>query len=156
MQLLKKLLAKLWKVLNLLKKLQLAIMRFIQQQFLIGVTGVIINEKNQVLLFKHTYRQQEWSLPGGYLHVAEHPGVGLAREIFEESGFRVVVIEQLKTAADPDEARLDIACLGRFEGGTFTPSEEVSEYQFCDFSELPPLARSQKKLIKQAYELEHW
>ena len=35
------------------------LMDFFQNKFLVGVTGVIFNEKNEVLLFKHTYRHVE-------------------------------------------------------------------------------------------------
>ena len=64
-------------------------MNLVQDQFLVGVTGVIFNEKNEVLLFKHTYRKQSWSLPGGYLKAGEHPAEALEREIKEESGLVV-------------------------------------------------------------------
>lgn len=47
-------------------------MRVVQDQFLIGVTGIIFNEKREVLLFKHSYRQTVWSLPGGYLKSGEN------------------------------------------------------------------------------------
>lgn len=56
-------------------------MRLFQSQFLIGVTGVILNDKKEVLLFKHTYRQHAWSLPGGYMQAGEHPAEALEREI---------------------------------------------------------------------------
>lgn len=74
---------------------QLSIMRIFQDQFLIGVTGIIFNNKNQVLLFKHTYRQTDWSLPGGYIKSKEHPFESLEREILEESGLVVSVEDQM-------------------------------------------------------------
>jgi len=45
----KSLFAKLWKLLNLPKGVQLFIMRFFQNQFLVGVTGVIFNKKNGIV-----------------------------------------------------------------------------------------------------------
>ncbi len=39
-------LAKIYKVLHLSKGLQLFVMRFLQDQFLVGVTGIIFNDKN--------------------------------------------------------------------------------------------------------------
>src|SRR3989338_2266223 len=100
-------LAKLWRFLSLPKNLQLYFMRLIQNEFLIGVTGVILNEKNEVLICKHTYRQAKWSLPGGYIKSKEHPKEGLAREIEEETGFIVRIGKQLRIRTDRETARLD-------------------------------------------------
>ncbi len=143
-------LAKIWKALSFPKLLQLSIMRLVQSQFLVGVTGIIFNEKNEVLLFKHTYRQTPWSLPGGYLQSKEHPFEGMEREIAEESGFVVSIDEQLKVRTDRETSRLDIVLVGRFMGGEFTPSSEVSEYGFFTMETLPLIARNQLFLIQQA------
>lgn len=146
----KSLLAKVWKLLNLPKGAQLFFMRFFQNQFLVGVTGVIFNQKNEVLLFKHTYRQQSWSLPGGYVKAGEHPREALEREIKEESGLVVSVDESLKTRTERDGARLDMCYTGVFIGGEFTPSSEVSEYGFFTQDALPLLRSNQVILIEAA------
>jgi len=105
-------------------------MRFFQDQFLVGVTGIIFNDKKEVLLFKHVYRAHQWSLPGGYLKSGEHPREGLEREIKEESGLVVSADELLKTRTDRETARLDICYVGCYVGGDFVPTHEVSEYGF--------------------------
>src|SRR3990167_11349738 len=115
----KSLFARLWKLLNLPKGSQLFFMRLFQNQFLVGVTGVIFNQKNEVLLFKHTYRQQSWSLPGGYMKAGEHPKEALEREIREESHLVVSVDESLKTRTQRGGARLDMCYVGVFIGGEF-------------------------------------
>lgn len=143
-------LAKLYKALHLPKNLQLMVMRFFQDQFLIGVTGVIFNDQNEVLLFKHVYRAHSWSLPGGYLKAGEHPREGLEREIKEESSLVVSIDEQLKTRTDRDSARIDICYLGVLIGGDFKPSAEVSEYGFFTQDNLPLLRRNQIFLIDEA------
>ncbi len=78
--------------------------------------------------FKHSYRQTVWSLPGGYLKSGEHPGDGLER----------------------DSARLDLCYVGKFIGGHFSPSSEVTEYGFFSFENLPIIATSQLYLIENA------
>lgn len=145
-------LAKIWKLLKLPKGFQLFIMRFIQDQFLIGVTGIFFNDKKEVLLFKHSYRQTTWSLPGGYLKAKEHPKEGLEREIKEESGLVVSADEKLKTRTDRETARLDICYVGKFIGGEFTPSHEVTEFGLFSFDNLPIIAKNQLYLIQQALE----
>jgi len=146
----KSLLAKIWKLLNLPKGNQLFFMRLFQNQFLVGVTGVIFNQMNEVLLFKHTYRQQSWSLPGGYMKAGEHPAEAIEREIKEESGLVVSVDESLKTRTDRTGSRLDICYIGVFMGGEFTPSEEVSEYGFFSQDTMPLLRSNQVFLIVSA------
>lgn len=149
----KLLLAKIWKALHLPKDLQLFIMRLFQDQFLVGVTGIILNDKNQILLFKHSYRSHAWSLPGGYLKGGEHPREALEREIKEESGLIVSVDDSLKTRTDRDTALLDMCYTGILIGGEFKSSQEVTEYGFFDQNSLPLLRKNQLFLIDEALKL---
>lgn len=137
-------------MLHLPKGLQLFIMRFFQDQFLVGVTGIIFNAKDEVLLFKHVYRAHAWSLPGGYMKAGEHPREALEREIKEESNLVVSVDDSLKTRTDRDEARLDMCYIGELIGGDFTPTNEVSEYGFFKQDKLPLLRENQVFLIDEA------
>lgn len=116
---------------------------------MVGVTGVIFNDKKEVLLFKHSYRQQAWSLPGGYLKAGEHPAEALEREIKEESGLVVSADEMLKTRTDRDDSRLDMCFVGVFIGGEFKPSNEVSEYGFFSQDQMPLLRSNQVFLIDE-------
>lgn len=147
----KTLLAKLWGWLKLPKGVQLAVMNLFQDKFLIGVTGIIFNEKREVLLFKHSYRSHQWSLPGGYLKGGEHPREGLEREIKEESGLVVSVDESLKTRTDRDNAVLDMCYTGVLIGGEFVPSHEVTEYGFFTQDNMPLLRSNQVFLIDTAF-----
>ncbi len=142
-------LTKLWRLLKLPKKIQLNIMRLTQDQFLVGTTGIILNKENEVLLLKHTYRQNKWSLPGGYMKATEHPTEGLEREIEEESGLIVSIDQEIKIRADRETARLDIAYIGAYIGGEFKASNEVSEAGFFSFEDLPILSRNQLLMIKE-------
>ncbi len=142
-------LSKLWRLLSIPKNLQLSIMRLTQNEFLIGVTGVILNDRNEVLMCKHIYRQIKWSLPGGYIKGKEHPKEGLVREIEEETGFIVRIGEQLRIRTDRETARLDISFVGSYIGGEFRPSHEVSEAHFFAYENLPILSQNQLILIKE-------
>lgn len=149
----KTLLAKLWRKLHLPKRIQLGVMQIFQDKFLIGVTGIIFNDKREVLLFKHSYRAHPWSLPGGYLKAKEHPREGLEREILEESGLVVSVDRQLKTRTDRDVAVLDLCYIGVLIGGEFTPTHEVKEYGFFAFDKMPLLRSNQVFLINKALKM---
>jgi ADP-ribose pyrophosphatase YjhB (NUDIX family) len=111
---------------------------------------VIFNEKKEVLLFKHTYRQHPWSLPGGYVKAGEHPKEALEREVKEESNLVISADRQLKTRTDREGARLDMCYTGVFIGGAFTPSKEVTEYGFFAQDKMPLLRSNQVFLIEEA------
>ena len=145
------LLAKLWRKLGFAKNIQLFVMRLMHDTFLVGLTGIIRNEKGEILLFKHTYRAHSWSLPGGYMKSGEHPKEGLEREILEESGLVVSVDESLKTRTDRTGARLDLCFTGVLIGGEFTPSAEVAEYGFFARDNMPLLRSNQVLLIELVF-----
>lgn len=144
------LLVKVWKLFSFPKRLQLALMRIKEDEFLIGLTGVILNDKNEILVVNHSYRDGvRWSLPGGYIKGKEHPREGLTREIEEETGFIVQVTRELKIRTDRETARLDISLLGHYVGGEFSKSAEVSEAKFAKFEDLPLLRQDQLTLIQK-------
>lgn len=126
-------------------------MRRLNDQFLIGVTGIIFDDDGRVLLFRHTYRDTDsWSLPGGYIKAKEHPKEALEREIKEESGLIVSADERLKLRTDRESPRIDITYVGKFIGGDFKASDEVKEAQFFSFSKLPLLRTDQLYFIERA------
>jgi ADP-ribose pyrophosphatase YjhB (NUDIX family) len=126
-------------------------MRKVNDQFLVGVVGIFIDDKNRILLFKHTYRgNNKWSLPGGYLKGKEHPKEGLEREVKEESGLVVSADERLKIRTDRDSARLEIVYKGKYIGGVFSPSNEVKEIGFFPFEKLPSIPTDQLIFIEKS------
>lgn len=146
-----KLLLKAWKHVPFGKTLRSLFLRTVNDQFLIGVTGVIFNNKNEILLLKHTYRKTAWSLPGGYLQANEHPREGLAREIKEETNFNVKILKFIKSRTNR-EGRIDLCYFGKFKSGTFKKSEEVVNYKFVSPQDLPKLLDDQYKQIKEGVE----
>lgn len=53
--------------------------------------GVVLNDRGELLLAKHTFRDGAWGLPGGWVNPHEHPAAAVAREVGEETGVRVTV-----------------------------------------------------------------
>ncbi len=103
-----------------------------------------------MLLFKHSYRQLKWSLPGGYVKSKEHPFEGLEREIEEESGLIISADEQVNIRTDRKTSRMDITIIGKYIGGEFKSSHEVSEYGFFSFETLPRISKNQLLVIERA------
>ena len=147
----KSILLKIWKALKLTTGLQLFAMRQINDQFLIGVTGIIFNNDGKILLVKHTYRDEDnWSLPGGYIKAKEHPKEGLEREVEEECGAIISADRRLKIRTDRHSSRLDIVYVGTYMGGELKNSDETETAGFFDFNTLPVLPKDQLIFIERA------
>lgn len=129
-------------------------MRRVNDQFLVGVTGVFLDHKNRILLVKHSYRDNGfWSLPGGYLKGGEHPKEGLEREVKEETGYEVSADYRLKIRTDRSSSRLDLTYSGEFFGGILTKSKEIVAAKMFPFEELPLLPDNQILFIERALRL---
>lgn len=65
---------------------------------IVGVGGVTIRD-GRVLIMRRAYAplQGEWSIPGGGLDVGETIAEGVRREVEEETGIQVRVLDQIET-----------------------------------------------------------
>ncbi len=119
-------------------------------RFLVAVMGIITNEKNQLLLVKHTYRDEPWGVPSGWIEY-EQPFSGLEREVLEETGLTIKADSILSTRYVSKPNRIDLIVKGSFVEGTFRPSAEVSDYGFFDIGNWPQgMPEEQQLLIKDS------
>ncbi|GHC95378.1 NUDIX hydrolase [Nocardiopsis terrae] len=65
---------------------------YIPRTYPVSVKGVVIRD-NRVLLLRN--ERNEWELPGGKIEIGETPEGCLAREVEEETGWPVRVVEIL-------------------------------------------------------------
>lgn len=147
----KRLLYKLWRILPLPFFVRAGLMWAINPKFLIGVDGIILNARQEILLFKHTYRKEHpWGLPSGYLIKGEDPADAVTREIYEESGFNVRITRLLEAYRFRETSRIGLIYQGELiEETGFIPSEEVQEAGFFALDSLPDLTEHQIELIKK-------
>jgi len=148
----KRLLLWLWREIHFPFALRYLFLWVFNQKFLIGVDALIVNENQEVLLFKHSYRKDiPWGLPGGWLKKGENPVEAVEREIQEESGFRVRIIKPLVIDTSEKYSRVDIVYLGELEGETrFVSSDEVVEAGFFPVDEMPKIIYHQEEIIRDA------
>lgn len=55
----------------------------------VGVRAIVLNEKNEILLVRHTYNN-DWYLPGGGVNNNETSIAAIIRELQEETGIQVI------------------------------------------------------------------
>jgi 8-oxo-dGTP diphosphatase len=118
-------------------------------RFIVGVLGVVLDERGRVLLFRHTYRPfAPWGLPSGWMKPNESPAEAIVREVREETGLAIEVVEvlELGTAARPQHLDVWLRCRSR--GGSPGPSAEVDEARFFELDALPPLIAEQERFLR--------
>ena len=148
---LKRILLKIWRVLPLW--LQVAASRLIRPLFQVFAAAVIFDEGRNILLVKSTYnRFHPWGLPGGSLEYAEHPEEAVIREVMEETHL-TICIEKLLLVSSWTPDRVGLYYLCRITGGTFSPSDEVSEFAFFSLDDLPDVRPLDRDMIKRLHGL---
>jgi ADP-ribose pyrophosphatase YjhB (NUDIX family) len=65
-------------------------------------SGVVLNDKNQVLLVKHK-KLGKWIYPGGHLELDETPDECVVREIFEETTLKTEIIDTRNQSLGDDD-----------------------------------------------------
>jgi 8-oxo-dGTP pyrophosphatase MutT (NUDIX family) len=144
------LLLRVWRDVPFPSWLRHVFLRVLNPSFMVGAMALIQDEQGRVLVLEHTYRKDiPWGLPGGWLKYAESPEVGLAREVFEETGLRVRV-ESILAADFWGRGQLDLLYRCTITSGTYTPSDETVSHQWRSASELPELLPNQVALLRKA------
>ena len=121
---------------------------------MVGVGGVVIDSGRALLIRRGgPPLQGEWSIPGGLLEVGETIEQGIARELAEETGLDVRVVELIEVferifpappganGAAPDPKRpqyhfvvLDYLC--ELRGGTLAAGSDATEFAWAREEEL--------------------
>jgi 8-oxo-dGTP diphosphatase len=147
----KPLLLRIWRDVPFPMWMRHLFLRVLNPSFMVGAMALIEDEQRRILVLEHTYRRAvPWGLPGGWLKHAETPEVGLAREVFEETGLRVSVDVLLAADFWGDE-QLDLLYRCTVRSGTYTPSDETALHRWAARDELPELLPNQVQLLRKAH-----
>jgi len=123
-----------------------------QAKFMVGVTGVVFDERAWVLLLRHRFWPEgSWGLPGGYAHGAERLEDALARELREETGWRIAD-QRLLRVNSGFRMRVEVVYTARLAGGDLRLDErEVLAADLFSPDALPSgLLRTHRDLIREA------
>ncbi|HEY9292986.1 MAG TPA: NUDIX domain-containing protein [Microlunatus sp.] len=121
--------------------------------FMIGVTGVVLDDHDRVLLLKHRFwKDCPWGTPSGYLERGETVEQGFAREVREETGLEVEEV-QIHKINSGFRLRMEISVIGRLVGDQEPRVDgvEVVQAGFFAVDELPAdLRASQREVVLAA------
>jgi ADP-ribose pyrophosphatase YjhB (NUDIX family) len=115
-----------------------------------GVSVIVTNLAGDVLLLKHSYGPDVWSLPGGGLGRGEDPEAAARREVREELGVELARIEAIGTleevlSGSPHTAHIFAGVCDRQPQ---PDRREVVEARFFPSHSLPePLGRTTRARI---------
>ena len=117
---------------------------------IVGVSGVLLTDSQQVLLLRHRFHQSGiWGMPGGWLTPGETIFACWRREVREELALEIVIEKIVCHRSTP--RTLEFYLLGRVSGGQLAIDPfEIVEARLFSEHELPPMERYHKKVIEQA------
>jgi ADP-ribose pyrophosphatase YjhB (NUDIX family) len=126
----------------------------------VDVRGVVF-EGDRILLVEEK-ADGGWTLPGGWADVHETPSEAVAREVWEESGFRVKPVKLLAAwdrtlhgHEPPHPFRIyKLFFLCALEGGEAKTSDETTDVGFFKEDAIPPLSmgRTTPSQIRRLFE----
>jgi ADP-ribose pyrophosphatase YjhB (NUDIX family) len=113
-----------------------------------AVAALVFDEHGRILLFKHTYRKLAWGIPTGGLEHGEQPRDGIIREFMEETSMTIEPQRLLLAHSSPYFRHVSLVYLCRVIAGEFRESDEISEIQYFEVDNLPPMLFDEKDLIR--------
>ena len=138
---------------------------------MVGVGGVVVHEGRARLIRRASPPLQgEWSIPGGMLELGESLEQGVARELAEETGLEVQVLELIEvferifpappnadgTPGDASKPQyhfviLDYLC--KMQGGTLAAASDALEFAWAREEELAKfeLTVAAKRVVRKAF-----
>lgn len=105
----------------------------------LGVRGLVCDEKQRVLLVRHTYTDG-WYLPGGGVEHGESAHAAARRELAEEGGVEVEHLQLIGFYSNHQRFKNDHIAL--YRAGAWRPCEphdtgEIAERAFFELDALP-------------------
>ena len=146
----------LWGHIPFPRRVRTALIWLLSPKFTVGVVALVRDDKDRILLLRHTYRlARPWGLPGGGLKPGESLEECLRRELREEIGMEVEIEGLLSCAAHFDRRLVDMIFACRPAPGhslaTFQPNSEIAEARFFPPDALPAdLSGGMRTLITTA------
>ena len=103
------------------------------------VVGAIVTWRDEFLLCRRAIepRRGYWTMPAGYLELAESPAAGAARESWEEARARIVIDGLLGIYDVPRLSLVQLIYRAHLDAPEFAPGEESLEVRLFGWAEIP-------------------
>jgi 8-oxo-dGTP pyrophosphatase MutT (NUDIX family) len=139
----------IWRVVPFPTWMRRLYLRLTCANVLLGVSALIQDERGGLLLLDHTYRDAyHWGMPGGYVKRGEPPERGLRREVWEETGLRVEVLDLLAAnLSTPDQIDLLYRC--RVVGGALRLGPEARAADYRRLDDVADIHPNQRALLEK-------
>lgn len=118
-------------------------------RFLVGVVGLGVDERGDVLLARHRFGAPQWRFLGGFLARGERVEDALAREIREETGLAIEVGPVLEVVTGYRWQRVELVFAYRVTGGAARLTDEIAELKAFPAGALPEVRADQRGLIER-------
>ncbi len=143
----KKIVGSIWRKLSPLARLK--IVRVTQTKFTASVAVIIENEKGEILLLDHVLRPDSgWGIPGGFLGFGEQPAEAVRRELIEEIGLELKMVEMVRVRVV--NRHIEILFRAKANGVASVKSREINAFGWFKVDEMPEkMNQTQKSIIEK-------
>ncbi|MDQ3712483.1 MAG: NUDIX domain-containing protein [Acidobacteriota bacterium] len=142
----KKIVRSIWRKLSPLARLK--IVRVTQTKFTASAAVIIENEKGEILLLDHVLRPDSgWGIPGGFLGFGEQPAEAVRRELIEETGLELEMVEMIRVRVV--NRHIEILFRAKANGVASVKSREINAFGWFKVDEMPEkMNQTQKSIIE--------
>lgn len=128
-----------------------------------GGRAVLERSDGKILLHKRS-DFDVWAFPGGGAEEGESAENCIIREVFEETGLKIIDYEAIGFASDPKFETVVypngditqnfclILCANKWSGSLSCENEETNDLRFFDLSELPEMPANEKRTAEKYIE----
>ncbi len=140
----KKIVGAIWRKLSPLARLK--IVRATQTKFTASVAAIVENENGEILLLDHVLRPDSgWGIPGGFLGYGEQPAEAVRRELIEETGLELEMVEMVRVQVV--NRHIEILFRAKAKGFASVKSHEINSARWFKVDEMPEKMNQTQKLI---------
>ena len=123
---------------------------------LLGVSILISNFENNVLVGRRKGKKDSWCLPCGYIETSENFLIAAHREVEEETGLEIIIdsiINVVSNMITPNLETLVVVLLASVAKGVLNPGDDITELIWIDSADIPSLAfKADEYIIKKYFQ----